>query len=141
MCVYRPHSRGAVHMADYRLYCLDGAGKIGSGEWIEADNDEEAIAFCRAKKLHVKCELWDGPAVPNPPPDDPSVAASVPGGVGVLRLERFQPPYEIIVRRVAGFQVQVRFLDHAGADQLFLRQRVSFDQPAGDLFPIPQRVI
>ena len=46
-------------MADYRLYCLDGAGKIGSGEWIEAENDEEAIAFCRAKKLHVRCELWD----------------------------------------------------------------------------------
>ena len=46
-------------MGDYRLYCLDGAGKIGSGEWFEADNDAEALAFVRAKKLSVGCEVWD----------------------------------------------------------------------------------
>ena len=46
-------------MADYRLYCLDGAGRIGSGEWIEADSDEAAIALVKAKKLNVRCEIWD----------------------------------------------------------------------------------
>jgi hypothetical protein len=46
-------------MADYRLYCLDGLGKIGSGEWIEAAGDAEAIMIVRAKKLSVRCELWE----------------------------------------------------------------------------------
>jgi hypothetical protein len=46
-------------MADYRLYCLDGVGKIGSGEWIEATGDADAIMLVKAKKLSVRCELWD----------------------------------------------------------------------------------
>jgi hypothetical protein len=46
-------------MTDYKLYCLDGTGKIGSGEWIEATTDNEAITLVRAKKLAVSCELWD----------------------------------------------------------------------------------
>jgi hypothetical protein len=46
-------------MSDYRMYCLDGVGKIGSGEWIEAGSDEEALAQVRAKKLSVKCEIWE----------------------------------------------------------------------------------
>ncbi len=46
-------------MTDYRLYCLDGVGKIGTGEWIEATGDAEAIMLVRAKKLSVRCELWD----------------------------------------------------------------------------------
>jgi len=47
-------------MADYRLYCLDRAGHIGHGEWIEAAGDDEAIALVTAKKLGVDCELWLG---------------------------------------------------------------------------------
>ena len=46
-------------MSDYRLYCLDGVGKIGSGEWIEAKSDDEALVFVRARKLSVSCEVWD----------------------------------------------------------------------------------
>ena len=46
-------------MTDYRLYCLDGVGKIGTGEWIEATGDAEAIKLVRAKKLSLRCELWD----------------------------------------------------------------------------------
>jgi hypothetical protein len=46
-------------MTDYRLYCLDGVGKIGTGEWVEATGDAEAIMLIRAKKLSVRCELWD----------------------------------------------------------------------------------
>jgi hypothetical protein len=47
-------------MTDYRLYCMDGAGHIGSGEWMQAGSDDEALAIVRAKKLLVSCELWDG---------------------------------------------------------------------------------
>ena len=46
-------------MPDYRMYCLDGAGKIRSFEVITAADDEEALAQVRAKKLSVRCELWD----------------------------------------------------------------------------------
>ena len=48
-------------MTAYRLYCLDGANHINDApEWIEARSDDEAIVLARAKKLLVKCELWDG---------------------------------------------------------------------------------
>jgi hypothetical protein len=46
-------------MADYRLYCLDGVGKITSAEWIDAKNDDEALAIARAQKRSVPCEIWD----------------------------------------------------------------------------------
>ena len=56
----RSRSRGAgTYMTDYRLYSLDGKGKIGTGEWVEATGDAEAIMLVRAKKLSVRCELWD----------------------------------------------------------------------------------
>jgi len=48
-------------MPSYRLYCLDGAGRISLADWIEADTDEEAVATAR-KLEHgaLKCEVWDG---------------------------------------------------------------------------------
>lgn len=42
------------------MYCLDGAGKIRSFELIAAADDDDAVAKVRAKKLTVRCELWDG---------------------------------------------------------------------------------
>lgn len=47
-------------VADYRLYCLDGLGKLTSAEWIGAGDDEAAIEV--AKKTHDghQCELWQG---------------------------------------------------------------------------------
>ena len=46
-------------MADYRLYCLDGDGRISLAEWIQADSDEQAIAKARDMKLDpVDCEIW-----------------------------------------------------------------------------------
>jgi hypothetical protein len=45
---------------DYRLYCLDGVGRIGNGEWLEATADAEAIMLVQAKKLAVSWELWLG---------------------------------------------------------------------------------
>lgn len=50
-----------VGMPSYRLYCLDGAGRISLADWIEADDDEKAIASAR-KIEHgaLKCEIWQG---------------------------------------------------------------------------------
>lgn len=49
-------------MGDYRLYCLDGAGRISLAQWIEANSDEEAIALVREMKPDaLKCEIWQGP--------------------------------------------------------------------------------
>jgi hypothetical protein len=46
-------------MANYRLYCLDGAGLISMAEWIEADGDDDAVAQARSLKRNgQKCEVW-----------------------------------------------------------------------------------
>ena len=46
-------------MAEYRLYCLDGAGKIDLAEVIQASTDEEALAKARDLKQNgLKCEIW-----------------------------------------------------------------------------------
>ena len=47
-------------MGHYRIYCLDGADKVASAGWIEAGDDEAAIALMREKYDGFKCELWDG---------------------------------------------------------------------------------
>ena len=51
---------GFATVADYRLYCLDGANKVASAEWIEADDDYAAIKV--AKEMHDgrECEVWQG---------------------------------------------------------------------------------
>ena len=46
-------------MVAYRLYCMDGLGKIGHVECLEADDDDQAIHLAFEKKLAVVCEVWD----------------------------------------------------------------------------------
>jgi hypothetical protein len=46
-------------MADYRLYCLDGGGRIGLAHWMEASDDDDAIARARELKPQAhSCEVW-----------------------------------------------------------------------------------
>jgi hypothetical protein len=46
-------------MADYRVYCLDGAGRIALADWIEASDDDDAIAKARKLKPNANsCEVW-----------------------------------------------------------------------------------
>jgi hypothetical protein len=46
-------------MADYRLYSLDGDGRISLAEWIHADSDEQAITVARRmKRGALECEIW-----------------------------------------------------------------------------------
>lgn len=48
-------------MPDYRIYCLDGAGKISFAEDLRAETDEGAIAKARERKRNtLKCEVWHG---------------------------------------------------------------------------------
>lgn len=52
---------GECVVGTYRLYCMDGAGKIDLADWIEAADDEEAIRKARALKANSsKCEVWQG---------------------------------------------------------------------------------
>jgi hypothetical protein len=45
-------------MPDYRLYSLDGEGKIVLAETFTATGDDEALMIARAAKKRVNCELW-----------------------------------------------------------------------------------
>jgi hypothetical protein len=48
-------------VADYKVYCLDLAGKISSvPDWIEADTDKEAFELARRLHENVQCEIWQG---------------------------------------------------------------------------------
>lgn len=46
-------------LANYRLYRLDGAGKITSAEWIEASADDHAMTEARSRATSGAFELWD----------------------------------------------------------------------------------
>jgi len=46
-------------MPDYRLYCLDGAGRFTKAHKIRADDDDAAMDQARDMKLSVQCELWE----------------------------------------------------------------------------------
>ena len=48
-------------MAEYRMYTLDQAGRIGLAEQILADSDQQALEKIREMELKFrKCEVWDG---------------------------------------------------------------------------------
>ena len=51
---------GPKRLPSYRLYRLDHAGKIATGEWIEATHDEDAIRLAHDRASEGKHELWDG---------------------------------------------------------------------------------
>ena len=46
-------------MPAYRLYRLDGAGKIMSAEWLEAADDTDAERACRDRSDSGTVELWE----------------------------------------------------------------------------------
>jgi hypothetical protein len=43
----------------YRLYRLDGAGKIVSADWIAADADDEALRYAEEHSPEGRFELWE----------------------------------------------------------------------------------
>ena len=47
-------------MPAYRVYCLDGAGKVWGAQWVEADHDAAALATARQFRNSVRFEIWQG---------------------------------------------------------------------------------
>ena len=47
-------------MTEYRLYGLDGVNKVASGEWFEAEDDQNAIEVAKQIMDGKDCELWQG---------------------------------------------------------------------------------
>lgn len=45
-------------MATYRLYLMDGLGKIGTVEILKAADDRQAVRFACEKRLSVSAEIW-----------------------------------------------------------------------------------
>ena len=45
-------------MPAYRLYRLDGAGKIIGADWVEAEDDNAALREADARTSGGKYELW-----------------------------------------------------------------------------------
>jgi len=46
-------------LANYRLYRLDGAGKITSAEWLAAKDDKHAADMAREIDSQTVVEVWD----------------------------------------------------------------------------------
>jgi hypothetical protein len=46
-------------LPNYRLYRLDGAGKITAAEWIEAAHDEAALRKANGLDGATTFELWE----------------------------------------------------------------------------------
>ncbi len=62
-------------MANYRLYCADGRGKVWVDDKIVAQSDAEAIAIAEGMDNLVQCELWEGGRlVASIKPEDPAAA-------------------------------------------------------------------
>ena len=59
MLAERLNTGGVQHLPAYRLYRLDGAGKITSADWIAADTDSDAVQHVRERVDGTRYELWE----------------------------------------------------------------------------------
>jgi hypothetical protein len=50
----------ALNMPSFRLYFLDGAGRVNSAEWIDAADDAAAIERATERFATSHGELWQG---------------------------------------------------------------------------------
>ena len=50
---------GGVCVHHYRLYWLDGAGKIATAEWLQADDDACATRQVQERAAPGVCEIWE----------------------------------------------------------------------------------
>jgi hypothetical protein len=48
-----------VRLRNYRLYRLDGAGKIIAADWLEAESDEDALREAAERTPSRTFELWE----------------------------------------------------------------------------------
>lgn len=59
LCYSSDRNGGLGALPNYRLYRLDGAGKITSAEWVEAPADEEARVEAVSRCNSGSFELWE----------------------------------------------------------------------------------
>jgi hypothetical protein len=50
--------QGFANVQTYRLYCLDGVGKVESAQWLEAEDDAAALKTAEEMRKGRACELW-----------------------------------------------------------------------------------
>ena len=50
----------SVAGTSYRVYCYDESQKVVTSEWLDAADDEAAIAEAEARGFATKCEIWEG---------------------------------------------------------------------------------
>ena len=50
---------GGTCLPSYRLYRLDGAGRINNAEWVDAADDEDARSKAHAFCPSGRFELWE----------------------------------------------------------------------------------
>ena len=55
-----PRLRGTI-LPTYRMYRLEGDGRIAGADWLEAADDRAAILQARDKTADARFELWEGP--------------------------------------------------------------------------------
>ena len=48
-----------VRLRNYRVYSVDGAGKIVSADWVEAEDDAHALREAEQRLDGVALEVWD----------------------------------------------------------------------------------
>jgi hypothetical protein len=46
-------------LPNFRLYRLDGAGKISTAEWLSADDDAHAERLARELQATTTLEIWN----------------------------------------------------------------------------------
>ena len=51
--------RGVCVLRDYRLYRLDGAGKIVGADWLSAADDDDAARQARDVQGQSTLEVWN----------------------------------------------------------------------------------
>ena len=59
MMLARDLITGESGLPNYRLYRLDGAGRISNAEWVEAADDSEARSKAVAQYPSGGFELWE----------------------------------------------------------------------------------
>jgi hypothetical protein len=54
-----PIAAGGKALGNFRLYRLDGAGKIASAEWLDADDEAQALDLARGLNATTTVEVWN----------------------------------------------------------------------------------
>jgi hypothetical protein len=66
-------------MPQYRIFHLDGAGRVSATEWLEAAGDETATGTAKSRET-MQWELWQGRRLVAKRNPEPVIAPRAPAG-------------------------------------------------------------